>query len=98
MDEEQLNKDLSQIEDGAWCAAAAAEGLRFVLGNLLLELRAQGVFDALPLMTRLLAAAGQVPGSRRRTGCEELAKALAAALAAQPLGTNGTVPPGTVFH
>ena len=98
MDMERLEEDLSQIEDMAWYARSEAYAVRFVLGNLLLELRRAKLMDPTPLIASLLSQVEVIPDAQGRQGAQELLQALLASLAGQVLDTSSEVPPGTVFH
>lgn len=100
-DEDPLDEAIRHIGDQAWSALREAIGLRFVLGNVLLEWQRQGLYDAAPLMARLLAFAESEPRRFESDARVELTRDLAEALRRRPPegpGTSGAAPPGTVFH
>lgn len=98
----RLEKWVAEVEDKAWAARQDASAARFVLGNLLLALAADGVMDIAALMTRLRLAATQLPETADQRATDEFLRDVLQVLQAAPPAGGGTPgagsPPPPVFH
>jgi hypothetical protein len=94
-----ISEHLGQLDNAHWMTARSAFVSRAVLGNLLLALHREGVFDAVRFLAGIHACAADVPSKPDREALAAFAADLLQRLGA-PLRPPGdpTPPAGTLFH
>ena len=91
-----LRQWIGEVEDKAWSAQRTAVGLRFLLGNLVLQLHRDKRIDAPAFMSGLLAGLRDLPEGFEQEAMRDLVQEVIDHLPA--VGDGGVLPPGTVFH
>lgn len=92
---EALAEWITEVADKAWAAQRSAVGLRFLLGNLVLQLHRDGHIDAPAFMADLLAGLQDLPPGFEQAAMRDLVQEV---LAHFPGIDGGALPAGTVFH